>query len=191
MKKLISAMAVLALLNACTKETGVSETTENLNHEVVSEKDGDLTTEANAVPFKYVEVTSEEATRFLSKKDNDTLYVTNFFATWCPPCMQEIPHFKAKMNEMKGQPVKFTFISLDEKSDWNTKVKDFAEEHGLSNNVLLLDGTTLTPDFFPANFKEWDGGSIPFTLMRKGDKTHETVGMLSEEELTETINSFK
>ncbi|HCN11502.1 MAG TPA: redoxin, partial [Chryseobacterium sp.] len=52
-------------------------------------------------------------------------------------------------------------------------------------------GTKLTPEFFPANFKQWDGGSIPFTFMRKGDKTDETVGMMSAEMLNEKLNSFK
>ena len=54
-----------------------------------------------------------------------------------------------------------------------------------------LQGEKLTPDFFPKNFKQWDGGSIPFTFMRKGDKTDETVGMMSAEMLSEKLNSFK
>ena len=95
------------------------------------------------------------------------------------------------MQELKSQPVKFTFISLDAKEDWPTKVKAFAEENNLSQNIVLVDGEKLTPAFFPANFKQWDGGSIPFTFMRKGDKTDETIGMMSKELLDEKINSFK
>ena len=95
------------------------------------------------------------------------------------------------MAELKSQPVKFTFISLDNKDDWDTKVKTFSEEQGLSENVVLLDGSLLTSTFFPANFKQWDGGSIPFTIKRKGDKTDETVGMMSEQALIDKINSFK
>lgn len=105
--------------------------------------------------------------------------------------MIEIPHFKEKMEEMKSQPVKFTFVSLDSKKDWDTKVKNFAEEENLSNNIVLLDGAKLTPEFFPKNFKQWDGNAIPFTFMRKGDKTDETLGSMSKEMLTEKLNSFK
>ena len=105
--------------------------------------------------------------------------------------MVEIPHFKEKMEELKSQPVKFTFVSLDSKNDWDTKVKNFAEEENLSNDVVLLDGTQLNAEFFPANFKQWDGNAIPFTFMRKGDKTDETLGSMSKEMLTEKLNSFK
>lgn len=125
----------------------------------------------------------------LLKKNNDTLYVTNFFATWCGPCMKEIPHFKEKMASLSGQPVKFTFVSLDDKTDWNEAVKNFAEENQLQNHIVLLDGNTLDETFF-RNFKNWKGESIPFTFMRKGEKTDETVGMMSKEDLDAKIKSF-
>ena len=68
--------------------------------------------------------------------------------------------------------------------------KAFAEENHLSENIVLVDGEQLIPEYFHANFKQWDGGSIPFTLLRKGDKTDETVGMMSKEMLDEKISSF-
>ncbi|QOW09691.1 TlpA family protein disulfide reductase [Kaistella flava (ex Peng et al. 2021)] len=190
MKKLIFGVVLLTALSACNKEAKVTETNESKTTDSIGTGESAVATEA-VIPFKHVEVSQQEASKLLGKKDNDTLYVTNFFATWCGPCMKEIPHFKEKMVELKSQPVKFTFVSLDEKGDWDTKVKKFSEEQGLSQNVVLLDGSSLTPEFFPANFKQWDGGSIPFTFMRKGDKTDETVGMMSMEALTEKINSFK
>ncbi|MDQ0475604.1 MULTISPECIES: TlpA disulfide reductase family protein [Chryseobacterium] len=190
MKKLILGVVLCTALSACKKEAKVNETTDTTVTDSAGADHSAAATET-AFPFKHVELSAEESTKLLGKKDNDTLYVTNFFATWCGPCMREIPHFKEKMAELKSQPVKFTFVSLDEKGDWDTKVKKFSEEQGLSQNVVLLDGSLLTPEFFKANFKEWDGGSIPFTFMRKGDKTDETVGMMSAEALTEKINSFK
>lgn len=190
MKKVILSLMVLATVASCKKETNVVENAENITSDSVTVPESNEITEA-VIPFKKVELSPAEASKFLGKQNNDTLYVNNFFATWCDPCMQEIPHFKKKMEEMKGQPVKFTFVDLDQKEDWDTKVKKFAEEWGLSNHVVLLDGSKLTPEFFPANFKKWDGGAIPFTFMRKGDKTDETLGSMSEEMLTEKLNSFK
>ena len=178
---------VLAAFTSCKKETSPSENitvneADSVNSPVISE---------TVSPFRQIELSPDQTSQILAKKDNDTLYVTNFFATWCGPCMREIPHFKDKMQELKSQPVKFTFIGLDAKEDWSTKVKAFAEENNLSQNIVLVDGEKLTPAFFPANFKQWDGGSIPFTFMRKGDKTDETIGMMSKELLDEKINSFK
>ena len=184
MKKLIFSTLILTALFSCKKNEAPNQLTEETTTETV---DSSAVTPANALP----EVNQEQLKAMVAPQENDTLYVTNFFATWCPPCIKEIPHFKQQMAELKSQPVKFTFISLDNKDDWDTKVKTFSEEQGLSENVVLLDGSLLTSTFFPANFKQWDGGSIPFTIMRKGDKTDETVGMMSEQALIDKINSFK
>ncbi|MBW8359039.1 MAG: redoxin domain-containing protein [Weeksellaceae bacterium] len=186
MKKLFLSLCVIAALTSCNKK------------EVVTENE-DFSTDSITVPetnepvalFTAVEYSPEKISDFLAAKDNDTLYVTNFFATWCGPCMREIPHFKEKMLELKDQPVKFTFVSLDQKTDWPTDVKNFAEENGLTKNVILLDGTLLQPDFFSKNFKSWDGSGIPFTYMRKRDKTDEYMSMMTKEQLDTKINSFK
>ncbi len=190
MKKLILSLMVIAAVTACKKEGTIEKNSETTTADSVTVPESNETAEA-VIPFKKIELNPEETAKFLGKQNNDTLYVTNFFATWCGPCMQEIPHFKKKMEELKDQPVKFTFLDLDQKSDWDTKVKKFAEEQNLSNHIVLLDGSKLSPDFFHANFKQWDGGAIPFTFMRKGDKTDETLGSMSEEMLDEKLKSFK
>ncbi len=187
MKKLVLAMIIFAAITGCKKEAKINEEPEN----PAIQDSVSVVENSAAIPFKSIELTPEETSKILAKQNNDTLYVTNFFATWCGPCMVEIPHFKEKMEELKNQPVKFTFVSLDQKSDWATKVKSFAEENNLSENIVLLDGMKLSPEFFSANFKEWSGESIPFTLMRKADKTNETVGMMTKDELEKKINSFK
>ena len=190
MKKIILSLGIFVAFTACKKENINIESTENTTSDSVTIAEPAQSSSA-AIPFKRVELSPDETSKFLAKKNNDTLYVTNFFATWCGPCMREMPHFKDKIKELESQPVKFTFVGLDPREDWETKVKAFAEENNLSKHIVLVDGQKLTPEFFPKNFQQWDGGSIPFTFMRKGDKTDETIGMMSKEMLDEKINSFK
>ena len=139
---------------------------------------------------ELTELSPEKISEVLKSNHSDTLYVTNFFATWCGPCMQEIPHFRKKMGELTNQPVKFTFVSLDNKTDWATKVSDFADEYDIRKNVILLDGMLLKQEFFAQNFQSWNGESIPFTLIRKGNKSDETVGSMTEEMLNQKIKKI-
>ena len=186
MKKFILTAFIFSALFSCKKnetpenEASTEPTTEKIDSTAVS-------TSQNALP----EVNQEQLTNLVSAKKNDTLYVTNFFATWCGPCMKEIPHFVEKMQQMKEKPVKFTFVSVDAKEDWNTAVSDFADEYNIKENVILFDASTISPDYFTKITKTWDGGSIPFTVIKKGDKEVETVGMMSKEDLEAKINSFK
>ena len=46
-------------------------------------------------------------------KPNDTTYIINFFATWCGPCMQEIPILNKFYEEHKNTATQLIFVSLD------------------------------------------------------------------------------
>ncbi|MDO4763709.1 MAG: TlpA disulfide reductase family protein [Flavobacteriaceae bacterium] len=174
MKKIIAVGLILALAS-CNKKQESTENTEIQN---------------NKTP-QLVEMNAEEVANFLAPKENDTIYVTNFFATWCGPCMHEIPYFKQKMDELKNEKVKFTFINLDNPKNWNSEVSRFAMESGLEKNIILFNFQNMTEDFFSQNFQTWTGEAIPFTLITKGKHRDETIGMMSKEDLTNKINALK
>ncbi|WP_027379429.1 TlpA family protein disulfide reductase [Chryseobacterium daeguense] len=182
MKKIILSTLILFALASCKKESQKAD-------EVVNAADSASVSEPAAPAVALKTITPAQTSEFLGKK-NDTLYVTNFFATWCGPCVKEIPHFKKKIEEFQGKPVKITFVSLDQKEVWNSEVPRFTSEQGIQDHTLLLDGQLLDGNFFKNNFKQWDGGAIPFTFMRKGDKTDETLGMINEEQLNEKMKSL-
>lgn len=187
MKNIILTAIVLSAFVSCNKEkTAVEEKPETQDSAVAVQP-----TASGAPVSSGVKILStDEAASFLNTK-NDTLYVTNFFATWCGPCVREIPHFKDKITELKGQPVKISFISIDAKSAWETEIPKFVDKQGIRGNTYLLDGSSLDEAFFSKNFKEWNGSAIPFTYMRKGDKTDEYLGMMTPEVLDSKIKSFK
>lgn len=187
MKKIILSAILAVTLVSCKKEAEkTEENTTTLNDSISNVPAPEKTLPATAT---LKSLNPKQTTDFLQTK-NDTLYVTNFFATWCGPCVKEIPHFKDKITELKGKPVKITFISLDSKEIWNTEVPTFVDNQGIRDNTVLLDGSQLDKTFFKTNFKNWTGGAIPFTYMRKGDKTDEYLGMMTSELLNSKINSF-
>lgn len=182
MKKIILSTLVLFALAGCKKEG-------EKNNDAVAATDSTAISKAIEVPkVELKEISQQELVKNLSKKD-DTLYVTNFFATWCGPCMMEIPHFKKKIEELKGKPVKFTFVDILDKMAWKDKVPAFAKENGLESYIVLVDESKFDNTFY-TNFEKWKGNGIPFTYFRKGNKTDEIEGSMSEEMLNEKINSF-
>ena len=98
MKKSILFLSFLALLSCNKTKQEITNTT------------NDNIAESNV---HLVEMNSQQISEIITPKQNDTIYITNFFATWCGPCMHEIPFFKEKMEELNGEKVKFTFISVD------------------------------------------------------------------------------
>jgi len=94
---------------------------------------------------------------------SDTTYVVNFWATWCGPCVQEMPAFEKVRAATAGKKVKFVLVSLDYLSQLDKKVKPFVQKHGLQSEMLLLDETDPNTWLQKVD-KQWSG-SIPFTLI--------------------------
>lgn len=105
--------------------------------------------------------------------------VLNFWATWCPPCLAEIPDLKAFHAANATNGVVVLGASIDE--DGSAKVKPFVERNGLNYPVLLADATVQ--DLF--------GGvaSVPttFIVSREGRLVARYLGALTAEELTKAV----
>ena len=62
----------------------------------------------------------------------------NFWATWCPPCVAEMPGINSLYQDMKAEDVKFLMVSLDEDFE---KAKRFREKRGMDFEVYQLSGS--------------------------------------------------
>ncbi len=78
-----------------------------------------------------------ELQQMISQKSND-IHIINFWATWCAPCVKELPLFEKINDERKD--VRVTLVSLDLDLDSNPeKVYRFIARKNLRSEVLLLD----------------------------------------------------
>lgn len=93
----------------------------------------------------------------------DTVYVINFWATWCAPCVAELPVFNNIHEQYKNQAVKVLLVSLDFKEDRNIKLPTFIlRSHTLPDVIWLSD--TNPNVFVPKVDEHWEG-SIPATVV--------------------------
>jgi thiol-disulfide isomerase/thioredoxin len=95
----------------------------------------------------------------------DTTYIINFWATWCAPCVKELPHFEKLSVYYKDSPLKVLLISLDTRSKMNQTVLPFVKKKGLSNEVFLLDEKDQQV-YINRIDSSWSG-ALPATLMIK------------------------
>src|SRR5688572_30342634 len=72
---------------------------------------------------------------------SDTTYIVNFWATWCAPCVQELPDFEKINENYASKKVKVLLISLDFAKDADTKLLSFIKNKQLRSEVLFLDET--------------------------------------------------
>lgn len=104
--------------------------------------------------------------QLLKRIDNkDTTYILNFWATWCKPCVQELPAFDSLATESKGTRVKVILVSLDFKEELEKKVKPFLKTKHIQAECVLLDEVNGN-DFVDKISSEWSG-AIPATLFKK------------------------
>jgi thiol-disulfide isomerase/thioredoxin len=114
--------------------------------------------------------------------ENDGVLVINMWATFCKPCVAEIPGFIKAVEDHKNENVKLLLISLDLPSFYPKKIAAFAKKHNFTAPMAWLDETNA--DYFcPKIDKSWSG-SIPATLFLN---TKTGYRKFVEEEMSESV----
>jgi thiol-disulfide isomerase/thioredoxin len=102
------------------------------------------------------------------KNSSDTTYIVNFWATWCAPCVKELPDFEKINSEFKDKKIVVLLITLDFKEDLEKKVIPFIKNKELKSEILLLDESNANY-FIPKISNDWTG-ALPATLILNNKK---------------------
>ena len=123
---------------------------------------------------------------YMSNLSSDTTYVINFWATWCAPCVKELPYFEELNAIYEGQPFSQVLVSLDDPKKIESKVIPFLKKNNIASEVVVLaDGKANS--WIDRVDPSWSG-AIPITLILKGDeKLFYETEFHSVEELEEEV----
>ena len=119
----------------------------------------------------------------------ETPIVINFWATWCKPCVQELPYFEQLNKNFLGAGVKVVMVSLDFKRELDTRVKPFVLKNNMTSEVLLLN----EPDYnswINRVDSSWSGAIPATVIISKGKKDFFEKEFTSYEELEGAVKPY-
>ncbi|HEX8313735.1 MAG TPA: TlpA disulfide reductase family protein [Flavisolibacter sp.] len=116
--------------------------------------------------------------------------IINFWATFCKPCIAELPYFQTLANRYKDQGVKLIMVSLDLKEAYPAKVRSFTKKLKLTSPVVFLDESNADL-FCPAVDSSWSG-AIPASIFINNKTGYKKFyeEELSKEKLEKEIRSM-
>lgn len=96
-------------------------------------------------------------------KQNDTVYVINFWATWCAPCVKEFPVFEQFAKDNKAEKVKVLMVNLDFPDQYDSRLLPFLKNRKSSLDVIMLDDPNQ--NYWISKVDSTWSGSLPATLI--------------------------
>ena len=172
MKKItIILIPLLLVMLSC----GVSDNTDTSDK---TDKAGEVQ-EANKAPsFQLEDLTGNT----LDSSDmKGKVVVVNFWATWCPPCIQEIPGFIKAYDEFKNDGLEILGLAVSDSED---NVRQFVKDNGVNYPVALATDAVISA-FEPGNY-------IPSTIIidSNGNIAHRHVGIMTRDAIVKYLEEF-
>lgn len=99
----------------------------------------------------------------LLQPEDETIYVVNYWATWCAPCIKELPYFEQIHENYKDKNVKVILVSLDFPKKVQSNLLSFMKRKHLKSTVVHLDDPDAN-SWIEKVASEWSG-AIPATVI--------------------------
>ncbi len=119
---------------------------------------------------------------------SDSVYVINFWATWCAPCVKELPYFESVGTKFKNQKVKVLLVSLDMNKQVESNLLPFIKRKKLQSEVIHLhepDANAWISKVDP----EWSG-ALPATVIYSTSGRNFYERSFTEAELENEVKQF-
>jgi peroxiredoxin len=98
----------------------------------------------------------------LAKNDSKKLLLVNLWATWCGPCVTELPELVTMNRMFRGRNFQIVTISLDDVAKREDALKVLKENHVAATNFVLSEDNR--DSFAAALDQDWPG-PVPYTLL--------------------------
>lgn len=112
------------------------------------------------------------------------ILVVNFWATWCAPCVKEMPELAALQTELASKQIQILGVGIDSAAN----IGEFANKYSITYPLIVagMGGAKLTRAF--GN----EAGGLPYTVLigRKGEVHKTYMGQLDMNELRRDLNAL-
>lgn len=141
-------------------------------------------------PIDQVEIIDYAGLELLLNKKDDKTYIVNFWATWCKPCVEELPSFEKIYKKYKSENVELILVSLDFTKQIDKRVIPFIQKNNLKGKVVVM-GDPDQNTWIPKVNENWSG-AIPATVIyNKNNRTFYEQSFTYEELETEVTKHLK
>ena len=124
----------------------------------------------------------------LLNRNDEKTYVINFWATWCAPCIKELPYFEQLNRDYSGKNVEVVLVSLDFPRMYDKKLKPYIKDNDLKSRVVALNDPDMNT-WIPKVNEDWTG-AIPATIIYNRNRRQFYERSFNYEELVSELRSF-
>lgn len=179
MKRLL---LLFLIFSVSCKESVKEEVQVKIQEEEKAQTSTDVASSFNLKVYDY------DGLKPLINKADDKTHVVNFWATWCAPCIKELPYFEKINEEYKDKNVEVLLVSLDFPRQYEKKLMPFIKKRNIKSEVVCFDDVDQNR-WIPDINEDWSG-ALPATIIYKGDKRKFYERSFTQEELENELKQF-